>query len=80
MGCVISCTFSLLFLTFSAWAQDLDAILALNAAAQGGDRLAQVTSIRHRLSIKEPGFEVAGTYVASRAGAVRFTRMSIPPR
>ncbi|HLF31501.1 MAG TPA: hypothetical protein VI566_10805 [Xanthomonadales bacterium] len=71
MGCVISCTFSLLFLTFSAWAQDLDAILALNAAAQGGDRLAQVTSIRHRLSIKEPGFEVAGTYVASRAGAMR---------
>jgi hypothetical protein len=51
--------------------QDLDAILALNATAQGSDRLAEVTSVRHRLRIKEPTFEVDGTYVASRAGSMR---------
>jgi hypothetical protein len=65
--------FAVVLLLFSlpAHAQDLDAILALNATAQGSDRLAEVTSVRHRLHIKEPGFEVDGTYVASRAGSMR---------
>ncbi len=62
---------SLISLAIPAYAQDLDSILALNATAQGGDRLEQITSVRHHLSIKEPGFEVAGTYVASRAGSMR---------
>ena len=64
-------TVSLFSLAIPAHAQDLDEILALNAVAQGGDQLENVTSVRHHLSIKEPGFEVAGTYVASRAGSMR---------
>jgi len=62
---------SLLLQAVPALAQDLDSILALNDAAQGGDRLAVIASVRDRLLIKEPGFEVAGTYVASREGSMR---------
>jgi len=50
----------------------LDEILACNAAALGGaDALAAVSNLRLELDIAEPGFEVQGTYVASRDGAMR---------
>lgn len=71
MGRVIACMFLLFSQAIAAHAEDLDTILALNATAQGSAGLAKVTSVRHSLSIKEPGFEVAGTYVASRAGFMR---------
>lgn len=71
MGRIIPCMLLMLFPAVPAHSQDLDAILALNAAAQGGDHLGEITSVCHRLSIKEPGFEVAATYVASRGGSMR---------
>ncbi len=53
-------------------AQDLDAILHLNAVAHGGnDNFSRIENVRYLLTIKEPGFEVSGTYVATRGGQMR---------
>ena len=65
-------TAALVTLSISVNAQDLEAILELNAATvDNQDKLSQVDSLRHRLHIKEPGFEVTGTYVATRSGNMR---------
>lgn len=53
-------------------AQDLDAILALNATAHGGaENFSRIDNIRFLLTISEPGFDVSGTYVATRSGNMR---------
>jgi len=50
----------------------LEDILALNTRAMGGaENWSKVHSIRVLLTIKEPGFEVQGNYVASRDGSMR---------
>jgi len=50
----------------------LEDILALNTHAMGGaENWSKVHNIRVLLSIKEPGFEVQGNYVASRDGSMR---------
>jgi hypothetical protein len=62
----------LLLLSFNVGAQDLDAILELNAAAHGGaDNFKRIENVRFQLTISEPGFEVSGTYVATRHGSMR---------
>ena len=67
--CVLTC---LLMMTFNCIAQDLDSILELNAVAHGGaDSFSRVENVRYLLTIKEPGFEVSGTYVATRQGSMR---------
>jgi hypothetical protein len=53
-------------------AQDLDAILELNTRAHGGsENFSRVENVRYLLTISEPGFEVSGTYVATRQGNMR---------
>lgn len=50
----------------------LDGILACNAEALGGaEALAAIDTLRIELDIAEPGFEVQGSYVASRDGRMR---------
>lgn len=50
----------------------LDNILALNTRAMGGaENWSKVHNIRVLLTIKEPGFEVQGIYVATRDGSMR---------
>jgi len=62
----------LLLASFACSAGDLDAILELNAVAHGGnDNFSRVENIRCLLTISEPGFEVSGTYVATRTGNMR---------
>ena len=62
----------LLLVSLDCTAQDLDAILAKNTAAHGGqEAFARIENIRYRLDIREPGFEVSGTYVATRQGNMR---------
>ena len=62
----------LLLASMNCAAQDLDAILALNASAHGGaDNFSKVENVRYLLTISEPGFEVSGTYVATRQGNMR---------
>jgi hypothetical protein len=47
----------LLLLSFNVGAQDLDAILELNAAAHGGaDNFKRIENVRFQLTISEPGF------------------------
>lgn len=56
----------------SAGADQVDEILAANAAAIGGDgNWSRIANLRLELSIREPGSEVEGTYVASRDGNMR---------
>lgn len=50
---------------------DLATILADNAEAHGGDAYADIQSVRHRLLIKEPTFQVEATYTAARDGRMR---------
>ena len=62
----------LLMLSINAIAQDLDTLLELNSAAHGGsENFARIENVRYLLTISEPGFEVFGTYVATRQGSVR---------
>lgn len=50
----------------------LESILNCNAEATGGEpALAAVDNLRIVLDIREPAFEVSGTYVASRDGRMR---------
>ena len=56
----------------SALAADLDTILDKNAQAHGGAAAYEsIQSIRHQLHIKEPTFEVEGTYFATRDDQMR---------
>ena len=56
----------------TALASDLDTILDKNAKAHGGAAAHEaIHSIRHRLHIKEPTFEVEGTYFATRNDQMR---------
>ena len=48
-----------------------DDLIACNDAAVGGDALRQIQQVEYDLHIKEPAFEVEGTYVANRAGTAR---------
>jgi hypothetical protein len=67
--CLLIC---LLSTSLSCIAQDLDAILQQNAAAHGGsENFSRIENIRFELDIKEPGFEVTGSYVATRQGSMR---------
>lgn len=68
-----TCLLSLFMLfSFECSAQDLDAIIALNTIAHGGSgKFAEVENVRFLLTIREPGFEVSGTYVATRQGSMR---------
>lgn len=67
--CLLTC---LLLASLNCAAQDLDAILELNNAAHGGaDNFARIENVRYLLTISEPGFEVSGTYVATRQGSMR---------
>ena len=53
-------------------AENLNRILQLNDAAHGGsEAFERIENIRIRLVITEPGFEVTGTYVATRFGDMR---------
>lgn len=61
----------------AAGADQLDEILAANAAAIGGNaNWSRVANLRLELSIREPGSEVEGTYVASRDGSMRIDIMA----
>lgn len=68
-----TCLLSILLLvSLDCAAQDLDAILAKNTAAHGGqEAFNRIENIRYQLEISEPGFEVSGTYVATRKGDMR---------
>jgi hypothetical protein len=56
----------------SARAAELGDILTRNAMAHGGVEAQQrVANVRYRLHIREPAFEVRGTYVATREGEMR---------
>jgi hypothetical protein len=61
----------LLLAAVPAFAADLDTILDENAEAHGAAAYAEINSVRHRLLIKEPGFQVEGTYTATRDGRMR---------
>lgn len=62
----------LLVLACAANADPLGDILHCNAEALGGDdAFARVDTLRIELDIEEPGFEVTGTWVASRDGRMR---------
>ena len=62
----------LLLTSVNLIAQDLDTILELNTAAHGGaDNFSRIENVRFLLTINEPGFEVSGTYVATRQGSMR---------
>ncbi len=69
-ACLLTC---LLLASFNVVAQDdLDAILETNTVAHGGaDNFARIENVRFQLDISEPGFEVSGTYVATRQGSMR---------
>jgi hypothetical protein len=62
----------LLLLPLASMAQDLDTVLERNAAAHGGtENWARIENVRIQLTIAEPGFELSGTYVATRKGSMR---------
>jgi hypothetical protein len=67
------CLLFLLCLFLSpAGASELANILQKNAEAVGGsDNWLRVKNVRFLLDIREPGFEVSGTYVATRSGDMR---------
>ena len=62
---------ALLFISMPAQAADLDTILADNSEAHGVAHYAEINTVRHRLLIKEPTFQVEGTYTAARDGRMR---------
>jgi hypothetical protein len=70
-----SCIFFTLILYFvpvNVVAGDLEDLLARNAIAYGGsENWAGIENVRYLLTIKEPSFEVTGTYVATRDGSMR---------
>ncbi len=52
--------------------RSLAAVLDLNAQARGGmERFSKLRALRLQVQITEPGFQVSGTYVATREGYVR---------
>lgn len=56
----------------TAPADELDDILAANSRSVGGNAAwSRIANLRMQLTIREPGFEVQGTYVATRAGEMR---------
>ncbi len=59
------------FVAVPVSAAELATILAENDKAHGGDAYLAVQSMRAKLRIKEPTFEVEGVYVATRAGQMR---------
>ena len=62
----------LLLVSLSCPAQDLNTILEMNTVAHGGsDNFSRIENVRFLLKISEPGFEVSGTYVATRQGSMR---------
>ena len=62
----------LLLISFHLAADELDDLLELNASAHGGsENFARIQNVRFLLTISEPGFEVSGTYVATREGSMR---------
>jgi len=62
----------LLVLSFPGAAQDLESILKKNTEAHGGtENFERIGNVRFQLAIREPGFEVSGTYVATRDGNMR---------
>ena len=66
---IITC---LLLVSLNCLARDLDTILEMNTAAHGGsDNFSRIENIRFQLDISETGFEVSGTYVATRQGSMR---------
>lgn len=68
-GCLIMAVVAPLF---AGTETTLDNILARNAEALGGNAAFEaIENVRFRLDIREPTFEVTGTYVASRAGEMR---------
>lgn len=69
--------FALALLAAPAAAADLEAILERHTSAIGGaPALARIISVRVELEIREPGFEVTGTYIATRAGDMRIDIMA----
>jgi len=67
----------LLLVPLLCTAQDLDTILELNSRAVGGsDNWSRIENVRILLEISEPGFEVTGTYVATREGNMRIDIMA----
>lgn len=58
-------------ITLSATAADLDTLLERNHEAHGGASFSRIKSVRVELLISEPGFEVRGTYQATRDGLMR---------
>lgn len=55
-----------------AWADSLDALIAANTAARGGEAaLSSVDAYESDIRIVEPQFAVEGTYVATRDGRMR---------
>jgi hypothetical protein len=63
---------SLLLISLCCRAQDLDTILELNTSAHGGSgNFSKIENVRFLLNISEPGFEVSGTYLATRDGNMR---------
>lgn len=74
MPALICCTLltCLTGLATAAGADTLDEILACNAEALGGEAAFQaIDNLRIELDIREPTFEVTGTYVARREGRMR---------
>jgi hypothetical protein len=72
MRVVLQCFVLAGLLASSAQAAKLDEILSRQAEAVGGsDNWAMVDNVRIQLDIKEPTFEVTGTYVATRDGEMR---------
>lgn len=62
----------LMHASFNCTAQNLDEILERNTTAHGGaDNYSRIENVRYLLDISEPGFEVTGTYVATRRGSMR---------
>jgi len=63
----------LLVLSFPGVAQDLESILEKNTEAHGGaGNFETIGNVRFQLVTREPGFEISGTYVATRDGNMRF--------
>jgi len=62
----------LLVLSFPGVAQDLESILEKNTEAHGGTgNFERIGNVRFQLAIREPGFKISGTYVATRDGNMR---------
>ena len=72
MRAILHLSILALLATPSAQAVELEEILARQAQAVGGSaNWARIDNLRIQLDIKEPTFEVTGTYVTTRAGDMR---------